>query len=162
MLTCSTTDYCSHNTWESFGYAKLISLIPLIAFKLILWDFQIAQFLRSKNRQKVINKMPDFCENCNPYSSYHTTPVGECLVDISFAEICKLTLCTFLKIFYQFEKWEFIACSNRQFEQAVLYVRKSIISLSASRCCAEFDDRTQCRVPMASTKEKNNGIVYDV
>ena len=23
---------------------------------------------------------------------YHTTPVGECLVDIQFAEICQLTL----------------------------------------------------------------------
>ena len=66
--------------------------------------------------------MPDFCENCNPHSSYHTTAVGERLVDIQFAETCKLTLFTFLKIFYLFEKWVFMACSNRQFEHAVLYV----------------------------------------
>ena len=37
----------------------------------------------------------DFCKNCNHDSSYHTTAVGECLVDIWFAEICQLTLCIF-------------------------------------------------------------------
>ena len=26
--------------------------------------------------------MSDFCENCNPHSSYHTTAIGECLVDM--------------------------------------------------------------------------------
>ena len=51
------------------------------------------QFLRSKNRQKgdqFFYQMSDFCENCNPHSSYHTTAVGECLVDndIQFAETC--------------------------------------------------------------------------
>ena len=56
------------------------------------------------------------------YSLYHTTAVSECLVDNRLAETCKLTLFTPLKIFYQFEKWKFIACSNRQFEHAVLYV----------------------------------------
>ena len=39
--------------------------------------------------------MSNFCENCNPHSSYHTTAVGECLVDIWFAEICQLTVCVF-------------------------------------------------------------------
>ena len=86
---------------------------------------QIAQFLRSKTRQKCdqfFYQMSDFCENCNPHSFYHTTAVGVCLIDIRFAEICKLTLFTFLQIFYLFEKREFIACSNRQFEYAVLVV----------------------------------------
>ena len=27
------------------------------------------------------SKMSDFCKNCNPHSSYHTTAVDECLVD---------------------------------------------------------------------------------
>ena len=59
------------------------------------------------------SQMSDFCENCNPHSSYHTT-TGECLVDIRFAE-------TYIfKDFYRLEKWEFIACSNKQFEYAVL------------------------------------------
>ena len=39
--------------------------------------------------------MSDFCENCNPHSSYHTTAVGEYLVDIWFAEICQMTLYVF-------------------------------------------------------------------
>ena len=39
--------------------------------------------------------MSDFCKNCNHDSSYHTIAVGECLVDIWFAEICQLTLCIF-------------------------------------------------------------------
>ena len=87
----------------------------------------IIQFLRSKNRQKChefFYQMPEFCENCNPHSSYHTTTVGECLFDIRFAETGKLTLFRSLKIFYRFERCEFIACSIRQFEHAVLYVHK--------------------------------------
>ena len=39
--------------------------------------------------------MSDFCENCNHHSSYHTTAVGEYLVDIWFAEICQMTLNVF-------------------------------------------------------------------
>ena len=39
--------------------------------------------------------MSDFCENCNPHSSYHTTAVGECWVDIWFPEICQMTLYVF-------------------------------------------------------------------
>ena len=39
--------------------------------------------------------MSDFCKICNPHSSYHTTAIGECLVDIWFAEICQLTMCVF-------------------------------------------------------------------
>ena len=57
-----------------------------------------AQFLRSKKRQKgdqFFYQVSDFCKNCNHDSSYHTTAVGECLVDIWFAEICQLTLCIF-------------------------------------------------------------------
>ena len=56
---------------------------------------QNAQFLRSINRQEgdqFFYQMSDFCKNCNPHSSYHTTAVGEYLVDIWFAEICQLTL----------------------------------------------------------------------
>ena len=63
------------------------------------YSCQIAQFLRSKNRQKsdkFFHQISDFCENCNLHS-YHTTTIG--LVDIWFAETCKLTLFTFLKIF---------------------------------------------------------------
>ena len=26
--------------------------------------------------------LSDFCENCNPHSSYHNAAIGECLVDI--------------------------------------------------------------------------------
>ena len=39
----------------------------------------MTQILRSKNRQKgdqFLYQMSDFCENCNPHSSYHTTAVG--------------------------------------------------------------------------------------
>ena len=39
--------------------------------------------------------MSDFCKNCNHDSSYHTTAVCQCLVDIWFVEICQLTLCIF-------------------------------------------------------------------
>ena len=48
---------------------------------------QNAQFLKFKNRQKgdqFCYPMSDFCENCNPHSSYPTTPIGKCLVDIWF------------------------------------------------------------------------------
>ena len=40
----------------------------------------MAQILRSKNRQKgdqFLYHMSDFCENCNPQSSYHTTAVDK-------------------------------------------------------------------------------------
>ena len=50
---------------------------------------------KQKNRQKgdqFFYQMSDFCENYNPHSSYHTTTVGKCLVDIWLAESCKLTL----------------------------------------------------------------------
>ena len=63
---------------------------------------QIAQFLWSKNRKtgdQFFYQMSDFCENCNPHTSYHTTAVGECLVHIRLAETLKLTLFTFSKIF---------------------------------------------------------------
>ena len=59
---------------------------------------QNAPFLKFKNRQKgdqFFYQMSDFCENCNRHSSYHNAAVGECLVDIWFAEICQLTLCVF-------------------------------------------------------------------
>ena len=48
--------------------------------------------------------MSDFCKNCNHDSSYHTTAVGECLVDIWFAEICQLTLVYFRKSIHAFKK----------------------------------------------------------
>ena len=51
---------------------------------------KMPNFWRPKIDKKVINssyQMSDFCENCNPYSSYHITTVGEYLVDIWFAEI---------------------------------------------------------------------------
>ena len=48
--------------------------------------------------------MSDFCENCNPHSSYHTTVVGEYLVDIWFAEICQMTLVCFWKSIHAFKK----------------------------------------------------------
>ena len=51
-----------------------------------------------------------------------TTAIGECLVDVRFAETCKLTWFTFFKDFHRLEKWGFIACSNRQFEHTDLYV----------------------------------------
>ena len=116
--------------FESFGQASLHAN-PLSFHSRWYWETfiqcfcQMTQFLRSKNRQKgdqYFYLMSDFCENCNPHSSDHTTAAGERLVDIRFAETCKLTLFTFWKIFYQFEKWDFIACSNRQFAHADLYV----------------------------------------
>ena len=47
-----------------------------------------------KKGDQFFYQMSDFCKNCNPHSSYHTTAVGECLVDkpIWFAEICQLTM----------------------------------------------------------------------
>ena len=54
--------------------------------------------LRSKNRQKFdqfFNHISYLCKNCNPNSWYHTSAVGECLVDIRFAETYKPTLFTF-------------------------------------------------------------------
>ena len=50
---------------------------------------------KKKNMINSSTKCLDFCKNCNPHSSYHTTAVGECLVDIWFAEICQLTMCDF-------------------------------------------------------------------
>ena len=59
--------------------------------------------------------MSDFCENCNPHSSYHTTAVGECLVGIAFAETCKLTLFTLSKIFISLKNEMRVYCmTNRQ------------------------------------------------
>ena len=94
--------YCSHNSCESFGHTSLHTN-PSHCFQIDLETFiqsscQIAQFLRSKNRQKGDQFFYQICENCNPHSSYPTTAVGECLVDIRFAETCILTLFTFLKI----------------------------------------------------------------
>ena len=62
--------------------------------------------------------MSDFCENCNPHSSYYPTAIGECLVDFQFAETCNLTLFTFLKIFISLKNESL----KRQFGHAVLYV----------------------------------------
>ena len=78
------------------------TLIPFHCIQVDIERLLFTQFLRSKNRQKgnqFFYQTSDFCENCNPHSSYHTTAVGECLVNIWFAETCKLTLFTFLKIF---------------------------------------------------------------
>ena len=70
--------------------------------------------------------MSDFCENYNPHSSYHTTAIGECLVDIWFAETCKLTMFTFLKIFIGLKNGSLLhaqtAFDLHKFEHAVLYV----------------------------------------
>ena len=74
MLTCSTTDYCSHNSCESFGHVSLHTN-PLSLHSSWYWETfiqsscQIVQFLRFKNRQKgdqFFYQMPYFCENCNP------------------------------------------------------------------------------------------------
>ena len=58
------------------------------------------KFLTSKTRQKgdyFLYQISDFCTNCNPHSLNHTTTIGECLINIWYAETCKLTLFTFLK-----------------------------------------------------------------
>ena len=69
-----------NNFWGLKIGKKVIILLPNVWF---LWKLQI----------------------CNPHSSYHTTAaVGECLVNIWFAETCKVTLFTFFKDFYRFEK----------------------------------------------------------
>ena len=74
--------YCSHNSCESFGHAHYTLIInPLSLHSSWYWETfvqsscQIAQFLRSKNRQKddqFFYQMSDFCKNCNPaLISYH-------------------------------------------------------------------------------------------
>ena len=110
MLTSSNTDYCSHNCWESFGHDSLHTN-PLSLHSSWYWETfvqsscQIAQFLRSKNRQKgdqFFYKMSDFCEICNPHFSYHT-----CITALALVNVCLIFdlqkhvnwLFTFLKIF---------------------------------------------------------------
>ena len=92
--------YCNsqYGSSENFWLASLHTspLSWLIAFKLILRDFffkcsravKLHNFWGPKIDKEVINsstKMSDFCENCNPHSSYHSTAIDECLVDIWFA-----------------------------------------------------------------------------
>ena len=55
----------------------------------------------------------DFCKNYNRHSSYHTTAVGECLVNIWFAEICQLTMCVFLEVNPCFQKAH-VSCMDLQ------------------------------------------------
>ena len=134
MLTYSTTDYCN----SQYLAVKVLGMLhyTLIPSHCIQVDIErllfssavkLHNFWGPKTDKTVINsstKMSDFCENCNPHSTYHTTAIGECLVVIEFAETCKLTEFAYIfKDFYRFEKWEFIACSNRQFEHAVWYVK---------------------------------------
>ena len=57
--------------------------------------------------------MSDFCENCNPHSSYHTTAVGEYLVDIWFAEIYQMTLYV-LEVNPCFQKAHHLFCMDLQ------------------------------------------------
>ena len=98
----------SHNSCESFGHAALHAN-PLSLHSswyretFIQSSCQIYKFLKSQNRQKgdqFFYQMSDSCENCNPHSSYHTTTIGECLVDIRFAETFKLAVwaCSFAYI----------------------------------------------------------------
>ena len=47
--------------------------------------------------------MSDFCENCNPHSSYHTTAVGENLVEFGLQKYVKW-LCMFLEVNPYFQK----------------------------------------------------------
>ena len=47
--------------------------------------------------------MSDFCKNCNPHSSYHTTAVGECLVDIWLQKYVNW-LCVILEVNPCFQK----------------------------------------------------------
>ena len=78
---------CSRYIWAMKVLGMLhYSLILAHCIHVDITDFyssscQVAQFFRSKNRQKgdqFFNQMSDFCENCNPVS-YHTSAVGECL-----------------------------------------------------------------------------------
>ena len=97
--------------WETFIYSSC----------------QNAPFLKSKNRQKgdqFLYQMSDFCENCNPHSSYHDAAVGECLVDIWFAEICQLTLCVFGSQSMLSKSTRFLYGSQLQIH-TMLYVMKT-------------------------------------
>ena len=70
---------------------------------------QIVQFFRSKNKQKgdqFFYQLSDFCENCNPHSSY-ILPYHHRWWMFGWYSIwrnMKLTLFTCLKIFCRFEK----------------------------------------------------------
>ena len=120
QLTLLGMHCCSHVLSQSFSKAVALTIAVKVLGMLqhtnplslslndterllfSLASCQNAQYLRSKSRQKgdqFFYQMFDFCENCNPHSSYHTTAVGKCLVDIWFAEICQLTLCVFANQF---------------------------------------------------------------
>ena len=79
--------------------------------------------LKSKNRQKggqFFYQMSDFCENCNPYFSKSYTPPPP-LVNVWLIHNFQrhdTEIVYMFKDFYWFELWEFVACSNRQFEWA--------------------------------------------
>ena len=143
MLTCSTTDYCSHNSCESFGHASLHTY-PLSLHSSWHWETfiqsscQIVQFFRFINRQKgdqFFYQLSDFCENCNPHSSYHTLPPP--LVNVWLIFDLEKHETDFVYMFKDFSSiWknhEFIAYSNWQFEHAVLYV-----TMGAQLCVGEI------------------------
>ena len=88
--------------WRFWAYFN--TLIPShwieVDIKRLLFSLTVKMpnFWGPKIDKKVINsstKCLISVKNLNPHSSYHTTAVGECLVDIWFAEICQLALCVF-------------------------------------------------------------------
>ena len=102
----------------------------------IQFSCQIAQFLMSKNRQKgdqFFNQMSDFCKNYYPHFSYHTTAVGECLVDIWFAETCQTDFCLHFKRFLSV--WNMrVYCMLKQAVWACSFVLTSLLVENTSHC----------------------------
>ena len=78
-----------------------------------------------KRGDQFFYQMSEFCENCNPHSSHHTTAVGEYLVDIWFAEICQMTLIVcFWKSIHAFKKHTSFVWIYSQLQiHTMLYVR---------------------------------------
>ena len=112
QLTCwacfnAHMKYHTFNNCERFGHASLHTnpsrciqvdikrLLFSLAFK---WHKFWGPKIRAKNKQKgdqFLYQMSDFCENCNPHSSCHTTAIGNVWLIFDLQKhvnwLCKLT-----------------------------------------------------------------------
>ena len=79
-------------------------------------------------------------------TSYHTTAVGEYLVDIWFAEICQMTLCMFLEVNPCFQKAHVFCMDLQPAADTMLYVQRKqrFLSLSRMRVFIFWPHKLEC------------------
>ena len=101
------------------------------------------QILRFKNRQKgdqFLYQMSDFCENCNPHSSYHTTAVGNVWLIFDLQKYVN-----WLHVFLEVKP-----C----FQKAHVFLYGSTASCRSIQCCMYFLVCSKCILPQAQLLPK--------